>query len=158
MVRPRKIKIVNFEPDVTYFKPRAVPLAELEEVELTIDELETLRLSNLEKLSQADAAEKMQVHQSTFQRTLIRAREKITDALVNGKAIKLRGGEYKMPGGDGTGPFGTGRGFGRRGFAGPGGSCVCVKCGHEVPHVRGRPCNQIKCPECGAIMARKTGK
>ena len=61
MVRPRKIKWVNFEPDVTYFKPRAVPLNQLEEVELTLDELETLRLSNLKKLSQEDAAKKMKI-------------------------------------------------------------------------------------------------
>ena len=51
MARPRKIKIVDFEPSITYFKPRAVPLNQLDEVELTLDELETLRLSSLEKLS-----------------------------------------------------------------------------------------------------------
>lgn len=96
MVRPRKLKTIDFEPDVTYFKPRRVPLVDLEEVELTLEELESLRLSNLENLSQADAATKMDIHQSTFQRTLARAREKITDALVNGKAIKIKGGDYKF--------------------------------------------------------------
>jgi len=123
MVRPRKIKTVSFKPGVTYFKPRAVPLNKLEEVDLRIDELETLRLSNIDKLSQADAAKKMKVHQSTFHRTLARAREKITDALVNGKAIKIHGGEYKMPGRDRTGPVGQGRGF-RQGL-GTDGTCVC---------------------------------
>ena len=82
MVRPRKLKFVNFKPEITYFKPQGVPLRDLEEVELTIDELETLRLSNDEKLNQTEAAEKMDIHQSTFQRTLTRAREKITDALL----------------------------------------------------------------------------
>lgn len=110
------MKKVGFEPEVTYFKPRGVPLRELEEVELTIDELETLRLANAEKLNQTEAAEKMDIHQSTFQRTITRAREKITDALINGKAIKIHGGEYKMPRGDRTGPEGkgpkTGRGLG----------------------------------------------
>lgn len=169
MARPRKIKFVNFEPGVTYFKPRAVPLSKLEEVELTIDELETLRLSNLKKLNQTDAANKMKIHQSTFQRTLTRAREKITDALVNGKAIKIHGGEYKMPGGDRTGPIGGGRGLGRgmgRGFsatggrmggplaAGPGGLCKCPKCGNEQTHARGQPCNQLKCTKCGSLMER----
>ena len=143
MVRPRKIKLVNFEPNVTYFKPRAVPLSQLEEVEMTFDELETLRLSNLEKLSQADAAKKMHIHQSTFQRTLTRAREKITDTLVNGKAIKIHGGEYKMPGRNGNKN------------AGPVGNCVCPKCGYEQPHVRGQPCNQIKCSKCETLMTRK---
>lgn len=160
MSRPRKIKIINFEPNVTYFKPRSVPLNQLEEVELTLDELESLRLSSLKKISQADAASQMQIHQSTFQRTLVRAREKVTDALVNGKAIKIHGGEYTMPGGDGTGPTGLGRGRGRgfgRGLqnAGPNGVCVCPSCGHEETHIRGQPCSQRKCPKCGALMIRK---
>ena len=157
MVRPRKIKTVNFEPDVTYFKPRAVPLNQLEEVEITLDELETLRLSNLEKISQADSADKMNVHQSTFQRTLTRAREKVTDALVNGKAIKIHGGEYKMPGGDGTGPLGQGRGRGRmKGpfAAGPGGNCICPECGYRQKHQRETPCTSLKCPKCKSPMTR----
>ncbi len=165
MPRPRKIKSVDFEPEVTYFKPRAVPLSRLEEVEIGFEELEALRLANIEKLSQSDAAQRMEIHQSTFQRTLARAREKVTDALVNGKAIKLHGGDYKLPGGDGTGPRGTGpigrgRGFGGRGrmggpfAAGPGGKCVCPKCGHEQAHGRGTPCNEIRCPKCGTLMTR----
>ena len=77
MVRPRKLKKVHFEPDVTYFKPQGVPLNELEDVIISIDELETLRLSNLENLSQSEATKKMEIHQSTFQRTLTRARKKI---------------------------------------------------------------------------------
>jgi hypothetical protein len=157
MVRPRKIKTINFEPDVTYFKPRAVPLNQLEEVEITLDELETLRFANIKKLSQADAAKKMNVHQSTFHRTLTRAREKVTDALVNGKAIKIRGGEYKMPGGDGTGPLGQGQGRGRMGgsfAAGPGGDCICPECGHKQKHQRGTPCSSMKCPKCKSPMTR----
>jgi len=127
MVRPRKLKFVNFKPEITYFKPQGMPLRDLEEIELTIDELETLRLANYEKLSQIEAAAKMDIHQSTFQRTLTRAREKITDALINGKAIKIQGGEIKtpnkiineggenkMPKGDRTGPEGKGPRTGRR--------------------------------------------
>ncbi len=157
MVRPRKIKVVNFEPGVTYFKPRSVPLNELEEVEITIDELETMRLSNIEKLGQEEAARKMGIHQSTFQRALARAKEKVTDALVNGKAIKIHGGDYTMPGGDGTGPMGQGLGRGRMGgpsAAGPGGVCICPKCKYETAHIRGQPCNQRKCPKCGSLMMR----
>lgn len=114
MVRPRKLKRINFTPDVTYFKPQAVKLSDLEEVELTFEELEVLRLSNLENLTQTTAAEKMEIHQSTFQRTLSRANQKITDALVNGKAIKINGGAYKMPNKDGTGPNGEGSMTGRQ--------------------------------------------
>jgi predicted DNA-binding protein (UPF0251 family) len=120
MVRPRKIKVVNFEPGVTYFKPRDVPLSKLKEVELTIDELETMRLSNIEKLGQEESAKKMGIHQSTFQRTLTRAREKVTDALVNGKAVKIHGGDYTMPGKDGTGPRGMSAGTGGFGSCGAG--------------------------------------
>jgi uncharacterized protein len=156
MVRPRKIKHVNFEPNVRYFKPRAIPLNKLEEVELNIEELETLRLANLEKLSQIDAAEKMNIHQSTFQRTLLRAREKITDALVNGKAIKIEGGDFKMPNRDRTGPINRGnrgRGF-QRGNINDG-ICVCTNCGYEEEHIRGIPCNQKKCPKCNSEMTRR---
>jgi uncharacterized protein len=158
MVRPRKIKIVASEPHVTYFKPRAIPLSQLEEVELTICELESLRLANLENLSQAKAAQKMDIHQSTFQRTLQRAREKTTDALVNGKAIKIQGGKYTMPNRDETGPLGRGRGLGlRKGMqvAGPVGTCICLACGYEEHHVRGQPCNQKRCPKCNKMMTRK---
>ena len=170
MVRPRKIRWINFEPGITYFKPRAVPLSELEEIEITFDELETLRLSDLEDLNQIDGASKMKIHQSTFQRTLTRARKKLTDALINGKAIKFHGGEYKMPGKDGTGPLGQGRIIGRgrgqgagqgRGrnngpmAAGPEGICKCPKCGHEQAHVRGQPCISIECPKCKTLMTRK---
>ncbi|RJP64979.1 MAG: hypothetical protein C4532_18120 [Candidatus Abyssobacteria bacterium SURF_17] len=74
-----------------------------------------------------------------------------------------------MPRGDGTGPMGqgpgTGRGMGRGqggrrgrmgGFAaGPGGNCVCLKCGHSIPHEAGVPCPQISCPNCGTPMSRQ---
>ncbi len=116
MVRPRTNRLVESEPKIVYFKPQGVPLRELDEVIITIDELETLRLANIEKIGQTESASKMRIHQSTFQRTLSRAREKISDALVNGKAIKIEGGKYTMPQGDRTGPEGkgpkTGRGLG----------------------------------------------
>jgi hypothetical protein len=62
-----------------------------------------------------------------------------------------------MPRGNGTGPpQGGGRGrMGGRSAAGPGGYCVCPKCGHQVPHVAGQPCNQKACPKCGTTMTRR---
>ena len=72
-----------------YFKPRGVPLSMLDEVILTIDELEAIRLKNIEGLEQIKAARKMKVSQSTFQRILSSAYKKISDALINGKAIKI---------------------------------------------------------------------
>ena len=77
MARPIKCRYIWRNPNFVYFKPRAVPLASLREVILTVDEAETLRLKDLEKLEQTQAADKMGIHQSTFQRTLTRAREKI---------------------------------------------------------------------------------
>ena len=90
MVRPRKPRKIIFDPNVNYFKPRAVPLSMLEEVNLMPDELEALRLCDLENLSQSTAARRMKISQSTLQRILTSARKKIAKALVEGKAIKIQ--------------------------------------------------------------------
>ena len=90
MVRPLKPRRVLFDPDVVYFKPRAVPLSVLEEVDLSIDELEALRLCDYKNLEQTEAAKKMKISQSTLQRILTSARKKVAEALIEGKAIKIR--------------------------------------------------------------------
>lgn len=90
MVRPLKPRRVLFDPDVVYFKPRAVPLSMLEEVDLSLDELEALRLCDYKNLEQTEAAKKMKVSQSTLQRILTSARKKVAEALIEGKAIKIR--------------------------------------------------------------------
>lgn len=90
MVRPIKPRRVLFDPNVTYFKPRAVPLAVLEEVDLARDELEALRLCDFKNLDQVKAAKKMKISQSTLQRILSSARKKVAQALVEGKAIKIK--------------------------------------------------------------------
>jgi len=90
MTRPTKPRKIIFDPNVTYFKPRAVPLSELEEVNLEVDELEALRLCDFEDLSQIKAAKKMGISQSTLQRILTSARRKVSEALIKGKAIKIK--------------------------------------------------------------------
>jgi len=90
MARPIKPRRVFFDPKVTYFKPRAVPLSMLEEVGLNIDELEALRLCDYKNLEQTEAAKKMKISQSTLQRILTSARKKLAQALIEGKAIKIR--------------------------------------------------------------------
>lgn len=90
MVRPKKPRKVLFDPHVTYFKPRAVPLSMLEEVDLGVDELEALRLCDLRGLDQIKAAKKMKISQSTLQRILTSARQKVAQALIEGKAIKIQ--------------------------------------------------------------------
>ena len=90
MVRPRKPRRISFSPGVTYFKPRAISLRDLEEVSLGIAELEAIRLCDFENIDQIKAAKKMKVSQSTLSRILITARKKIAEALIQGKAIKIR--------------------------------------------------------------------
>jgi len=89
MARPKKPRRISFDPNVVYFKPRAIPLSELEEVDLSLDELEALRLCDLKDLEQKTAAKKMKISQSTLSRILISARKKVIKALIEGKAIKI---------------------------------------------------------------------
>jgi len=89
MVRPRLCRRVGFNPSITYFKPQGVPMRELEIVELTAEEAEALRLSHLQDLDQEQAAQKMNTSRSTFQRILTSASKKVTEALIEGKAIKI---------------------------------------------------------------------
>jgi len=96
MVRPRLCRRVRFNPDVTYFKPRGIPLKELEEIILHVDEFEAIRLKDLEGLEQEECAKKMNISQPTFHRLVLSARKKIADAIINGKAIKIEGGNYKL--------------------------------------------------------------
>lgn len=92
MVRPRRCRLISMSPEVRYFKPRGVPLRRLSEVILSVDELEALRLKHLEGLEQIDCAKKMKISQSTFQRILSAAQQKISRALIKGYAIKIEGG------------------------------------------------------------------
>jgi predicted DNA-binding protein (UPF0251 family) len=94
MVRPKKHRWVCCEPSVTFFKPRGIPLTKLQEVCLAVEELEAVRLKDLEGLDQEPAAAKMGISQPTLHRTVVAAHRKIADALVNGKALRIEGGTY----------------------------------------------------------------
>jgi predicted DNA-binding protein (UPF0251 family) len=96
MSRPPKCRRVAFLPGVTYFKPAGIPLRALEEVRLTVEEAEAIRLKDLEGLEQEQGAEKMNISRPTFQRVLASARLKMADALLNGKAIRIEGGNFEM--------------------------------------------------------------
>ena len=133
MVRPTRTRRIFFQPDVTYFKPVGIPMANLNETVLGLDELEAIRLIDSEKMEQHKAGEKMKVSQSTLSRLLRTGRKKLADAIINGQAIKIHGGNFKMVKPTGKG-FGRGLGGGGRrgGFAtGPGGICKCPKCKYE---------------------------
>ena len=96
MPRPRLIRRVWFEPNITYFKPAGTMMSGLDTIILTREELESVRLKDLEGMEQEEAAKKMKISQPTFHRLVLSARKKIADALVNGKAIKIKGGDFKM--------------------------------------------------------------
>ncbi len=96
MPRPKKCRNVWCTPYITYFKPAGIRVIGLEEVVLTIDEFEAIRLKDLEGLDQEEAAKRMNISQPTFHRLVLSARKKVTDAIVNGKAIKIEGGTFKI--------------------------------------------------------------
>ncbi|HHY40300.1 MAG TPA: DUF134 domain-containing protein [Syntrophaceticus sp.] len=131
--RKRKKCCVESLPPATYYKPAGIPLRELDEVKLTVEEFEALRLKDLEGLEQIECAEKMGVARTTFQRVLYAAREKIAEALVNGKALRIEGGEYIVS---------TER-------------YLCSTCGREFavhPEKKGR---QLCCPACGKKSVKR---
>jgi predicted DNA-binding protein (UPF0251 family) len=125
MPRPFRFRKVCCRPGSNYFKPRGIPLDSLEEVNLTMDELEAIRLADLEKMYQEDAAKKMNISRQTFGNIIAVAHKKIADSLVNSKALKIEGGVVKMV---------------ERHF-------VCYDCKHEwvSPYGAGRP---DSCPQC----------
>jgi len=96
MVRPKKCRMVYAEPGVTYFKPRAIPLIDLKEVELSVEEFEALRLKDYEGLEQVQVAKMMRISQPTLHRLLKSARRKVAEAFTKGKAIKIHGGNYSL--------------------------------------------------------------
>lgn len=89
MSRPRIPRHTGFKPNVFYFKPRGIPLRNLNEVVLAPDELEALKLHEIDGLQQIEAAIKMKISQPTFARLLDVAHKKIAQAIILGKAIRI---------------------------------------------------------------------
>ncbi len=124
MSRPCCLRHIGFRPNAALFRPAGIPACALEQVTLTLDEVEALRLADLDGLYQEQAAEQMKISRPTFSRIVEQARRKVADALIHGKALRLEGGavklkgETEMPARDGTGPPGPGHGMGR-------GPCGC---------------------------------
>jgi uncharacterized protein len=95
MSRPCRFRRIRCKPDTNYFKPRGIPIGMLEEINLTLDELEAVRLADLEEMYQEDAAKKMAISRQTFGNIINSAHKKIADALLNAKALKIEGGTVK---------------------------------------------------------------
>jgi predicted DNA-binding protein (UPF0251 family)/DNA-directed RNA polymerase subunit RPC12/RpoP len=128
--RKRKKCRVEFLPPATYYKPAGIPLRELDEIELSVEEFEALRLKDLEGLEQAQCGERMGVARTTFQRILYSARSKIAEVLVKGNALRIEGGAYVMA------------------------SDKMLKCGtcgskFAVPGYREQEGKELCCPGCG---------
>ncbi len=135
MARPFKKRRVGCKPEANYFKPRGIPVADLDEVVLTMDELEAIRLADLEEYYQEKAAKQMDVSRQTFGNIVKSAHKKIAAALVQGKALKIEGGIFTMI---------------EKLFQ-------CDDCRHEwsVPYGTGRP---NTCPQCSSPNLHRSEK
>jgi predicted DNA-binding protein (UPF0251 family) len=87
--RPRRNRRVGFDHQANFYKPQGIPLKNLDIIELSFEELEALRLKNIENKNQDECADSMKTSQSTFQRILSDAYRKISRGLIEGKAIKI---------------------------------------------------------------------
>ena len=126
MARPKCCRRVAGEPACAIFKPAGVPVSVLDEVILSMDEFEAIRLADFDGLYHDRAAEKMKISRQTFGRIIEAARHKVAQVLVKGLALRIEGGEIEMA---------ETRTF------------KCMKCQHtwNVPFGTGRP---VECPAC----------
>jgi len=134
LARPPCPRRVKAPPVCSYFKPAGIPMSRLEEVALSVDEFEAIRLADLEGLYQDDAAARMGVSRPTFARIVEASRRKVAQALVHGRALRIGGGPVAF--------------IGARQFR-------CDECRHEwsLPFGTGRPGG---CPACGSEAFRRT--
>ena len=133
MPRPKQCRRVCLSPDCTYFKPVGIPMTSLEEIVLAVDELEAMRLVDVEGLYYEQAAEQMTVSRRTFGRIIDSAHKKVTQALIQGMALRIEGGVIEMAE--------------QRTFR-------CGDCNHEwqLPFGTGRP---SECPQCQSKNFRR---
>lgn len=94
MARPIKCRRVENLPEYTYFIPAGRRKCEIENITIKVDELEAMRLKDIEDLNQEECAEKMHVSRQTFQNIIDSARKKLATAIIEGKGIEINGGNY----------------------------------------------------------------
>jgi len=132
MARPTKWRKIEHLSAIPYFIPSETIAAEVEENILKLEELEAIRLKDLEGLEQGECAERMEVSRPTFQRILLSAREKVADSLINGKMIRIEGGNFTRN------------------------ICLikCSECGKEwkesFENLEAIKCGKYTCPDCGS--------
>jgi uncharacterized protein len=115
MVKPRKRRKISRRPVRRFYKPAGIPMKNLQLVTLNFEEVEALRLKNLEGLNNHQAAQRMEISRATFQRILKLAYRKLALGLVYGRAIQIEGGHYLFSQGMRGGRGSNGRGRARRG-------------------------------------------
>ena len=142
VARPVLNKIINTIPLFVHYVPHGVSEDKLEEITLTLEELESLNLKDKQGLDQSDSAKKMGISRATFQRLLKSARKKMITAIIEGKALRFEGGNYIS-----------------------GKNIEPVKCLKGIYHYRIRKedihskeeeykISSIKCPECGKRLVK----
>lgn len=134
MVRPQKERRVEKLPPLTHYKPVGIPLHDIEEIILTIEEMEAIRLADIEQVDQATAAASMEISRPTFHRIVNLAHQKIAAALWQGQALRVDGGKFRIAHEHRTDLR----------------HCSCRTCGHKwsVPHGTGQRCHDLPCPAC----------
>ena len=138
-MRPIKERQIEQLPPVNLFKPCGVPWFAADEIVVTVEEMEAIRLADMEGLDQGPAAEIMGVSRPTFHRILTKAHTKVAQVLWQAKSLRVEGGTYRVKCCDSERKF------------------RCGSCGHEwcvAKGAGGRGC-QIKCPACGLQLAQR---
>lgn len=136
MIRPHKERRIEQLPPVTLYKPAGIPCCKQDEITLKIDEMEAIRLADIELLDQLAAAERMEISRSTFNRIINAAHQKIAAALWRGQALRVDGGTFRIAHKCQTD---------LRYF-------TCQTCGHKwtLPHCTRQRCCEVTCPACQA--------
>jgi predicted DNA-binding protein (UPF0251 family) len=178
MPRICKYREISNPPHMTGYKPFGIPVLELEEVRLLLEEFEAFRLVGYEALPQDEAAARMHVSRPTFTRIYNRSLKKIAEAFALGKVLIIEGGRVRFEGdwykcSDCFHTFRVDEGERvvcrhcdsqnvsrlhmkeENNGSGPGGYCICMHCNTRVPHTEGKPCRREKCPNCGKMMIRE---
>jgi predicted DNA-binding protein (UPF0251 family)/DNA-directed RNA polymerase subunit RPC12/RpoP len=143
MGRPHKERRIQHLPPITMYKPAAVPLDDLDEVVISFEEMEAIRLVDAERLDMGEAAENMDVSRPTLHRIVSTARQKVATALWQGRALRIEGGTFRVD---------HSRREQARQFA-------CGACGHHwaVPFGTGQRGRDMVCPQCKSQYIHREG-
>jgi predicted DNA-binding protein (UPF0251 family)/DNA-directed RNA polymerase subunit RPC12/RpoP len=141
MVRPHKERRIQQLPPITHFKPVGIPMRELDEISITFEEMEGIRLVDCEQMDMGEAAENMAVSRPTLHRIVNKARQKLATAVWQGKALAIEGGSFRLEhtNHDKLRHF------------------ICDACGHKwtVPHGTGQRGRDMSCPSCNERQVRR---